>query len=275
MNFLLSYVFISNDWNHFIFRSFLMLFNLVMMSAIMLLLLYFSYRRNNLDIDKIIHLKRIWISLLIAILLFTMLQPYISVVLWGVIFIIIRCVDKKDRLLLYTTEWKEYGVPNYKNDEPAMWQNKKQIERWEIDHAHYTLSRIHEIPKDLRFKDVIQYYRRLKMIEPIRIMNQDRWKQSKLSWITYFSGTYYLSLINCIYVINLLDTLTVENWIVGMINIFAGISGFVFLIYRIGSLLTSESNGTRDKSRYNFEFLFFLILFLLCWIVIFYQTIVK
>ena len=105
-----------------------MLFNLVMMSAIMLLLLYFSYRRNNLDIDKIIYLKRIWISLLIAILLFTMLQPYISVVLWGVIFIIIRCVDKKDRLLLYTTEWKEYGVPNYKNDEPAMWQNKKQIE---------------------------------------------------------------------------------------------------------------------------------------------------
>ena len=275
MDFLFDYVLISNDWSHFLFRFILMLFNLIVTSAIILLFLYVSYRQKSLSIVKIIRLKRIWISLLIAILLFTVVQPYISVILWGLIFVIIRCVDKKDRLLLYTAEWGEYGVPNYQNEIPAKWQNKKQIERWEVDHAHYTLFKSHEIPTGLSFKAVLRYYKRLKVVEPIRMINQDRWKQSRLSWKTYFFGTYYISIVNCMYVLRLLDMLTIENWIVGLINIYIGMSGSVFLIYRLGSLLTSEPNGTWDKGRYNFEFLFFVVLFLLCWTVIFYQSIVK
>lgn len=275
MDFLFDYVWISDDWFQFLFRFILMLFNLIVMSTIVLLFLYVSYRRTRLSIVKIICLKRVWISLLISIMLFTVVQPYISVILWGLIFVFICCVDKKDRLLLYSAEWGEYGVPNYQNDMPGKWQNQKQIERWKINRAHYTLSKFHEIPKGLSFRAVLQYYQRLNPVEPSSIMNQDKWKQSRLSWKTYFIGTYYISIVNCMYVMRLLDTLTVENWFIGMINIYIGISGAVFLIYRLGGLLTSESNGTWDKGRYNFEFLFFVVLFLLCWTVIFYQSIVK
>lgn len=276
MDFLFDYVFISNNWFDFMFRVILLFFNLILISVIVLVFLYLSYRRNNLSIYKIIHLKRIWISLLIAVLLFTVIQPYISVILWGTVFMIIRFTDKKDTILLYTVEWSEYGVTNYMNDVPALWQNQKQIERWEIDHALYTLCQSHKIPKGLSFKEILQYYRRLKVIEPVKIMNQDKWRQSKLSWTTYFVGTYYLSLVNSKYAIELLDTLSLQNWIFGMVNIFTVTSGFVFLIYQIGSLLlTSESNGTRNKFRYNVEFVFFFLMFLICWIAIFYQTIVK
>ena len=275
MNFLFDYVLISDNWSHFLFRFFLMILNLIILSAITLLFLYINYRRNSFSIVKIICLKRIWISLLTAILLFTVLQPYISVILWGLIFVIFRSIDKKDRLLLYAAEWGEYGVPNYENDIPAKWQKQKQVERWEIDRAHYTLSKFHEIPKGLSFGAILQYYQSLKPVEPSRIINQDRWKQSRLPWKAYFIGTYYISIVNCMYVVRLLNTITVENWIVGLINIYVGISGFVFLLYQLGGLLTSESNGTWDKSRYNFEFLFFSVLFLICWTVVFYQSIVK
>lgn len=275
MDFLFRYILISDSWKHFIFRFFLMIFSSVMMSVIVLLFLYLSYRRNDLSIDKMIRWKRIWVSFLTAILLFTMLQPYISAVLWGIMFFTIRCTDKKDRILLYGAEWDEYTVPNYKNDEPAKWQNKKQIENWKISHAHYTLSESCKIPDGLLFREVLQYYRKLKVEEPFKIINQDRWKESKLSWLTYFSGTYYLSIVNCKYVIELLDTLTARNWIIGMTNIFIGISGFIFLIYRILGLLVSESDERRGKFVFNFEFVFFLVLFLLFLILLFYETFAK
>ena len=275
MDFVFRYILISNSWEHFIFCFFLMIFCSVTVSVILLLFLYCSYRRNNFSIDKMIRWKRIGASFVTAILLFTVLQPYIAAVLWGIVFFIIRCTDKKDRILLYAAEWDEYTVPNYKNDAPAKWQNKKQIENWKTNHAHYTLSQSCQIPEGLLFREVLHYYQQLKVEVPIKIIDQDRWKSSKLSWMTYFSGTYYLSIVNCKYVIELLDTVTAKNWMIGMTNIFIGISGFVFLIYRVLSLLISESDERRGKFVFNFEFGFFLILFLLCWILMFYQAIVK